>query len=86
MADSIRRLFSAHQGLIEGKPWYQGDHGLFLMNHTPTLAVTSELFTELMAGITHTPKDTLEIVDPAKLATVAFALRDLVLHLDRSAA
>jgi aminopeptidase YwaD len=82
MADSIRRLFCAHQGLIEGEPWYQGDHGLFLINHRPTLAVTSELLAELMAEITHTPKDTVEIVDPAKLVTVALALRDLLLHLD----
>jgi aminopeptidase YwaD len=80
----IRRLFSAHQGLIEGEPWYQGDHGLFMINHIPALAITSELLTELMADITHTPKDTVEIVDPAKLVTVAFALRDLLLDLDQS--
>jgi len=86
MADSIRRLFSAHQRMIEGEPWYQGDHGLFLINHTPALAVTSELLPELMAEITHTAKDTVEIVDPVKLVTVALALRDLVLHLDRATA
>ena len=86
MADSIRRLFSAHPGLVEGGPWYQGDHGLFLLNQRPALAVTSELLAELMAEITHTPKDTVEIVDPAKLVTVALALRDLLLHLDRPGA
>ena len=86
MAGSIRTLFSAHQGLAEGEPWYQGDHGLFLINHVPALAVTSDLLGELMAGITHTPKDTIEIVDPAKLVTVALALRDLLLYLDRPAA
>jgi len=48
------------------------------------LAITSELLTELMADTTHTPKDTIEIVDPAKLVTVAFALRDLLLDLDQS--
>jgi aminopeptidase YwaD len=86
MAGSIRTLFSTHQGLVEGEPWYQGDHGLFLINHVPALAVTSELLGELMADITHTPRDTIEIVDPAKLVTVALALRDLLLYLDRPAA
>ena len=81
MANLIRRLFSAHRGLVEGELWYQGDHGLFLINQRPALAITSELLAELMADITHTPKDRLEIVDPAKLVTVALALRDLRLHL-----
>jgi aminopeptidase YwaD len=83
LAGSIRRVFSAHEGLIEGEPWYQGDHGLFLINQRPALAITSELLAELMAEITHTPKDRPETVDPAKLVTVAIALRDLLLDLDR---
>jgi len=86
MAGSIRTLFSAHRGLVEGEPWYQGDHGLFMINHVPAVAVTSELLGELMADITHTSRDTIEIVDPDKLVTVALALRDLLLYLDRPAA
>jgi hypothetical protein len=34
-----------------------------------------------MSEITHTPKDNLEIVDPAKLVTLALALWDLLLRL-----
>jgi aminopeptidase YwaD len=68
--------------MVEGEPWYQGDHGLFLMNQRPALAITSELVMELMAEITHTPKDRPETVDAAKLVHVAMALRDLLLHLD----
>ena len=81
MAGSIRRTFSRHGGLIEGESWYQGDHGLFLMNQRPALAITSELLGELMSEITHTPKDNLEVVDPTKLVTLALALWDLLLHL-----
>jgi aminopeptidase YwaD len=81
LADSIRKTFSRHGGLLEGESWYQGDHGLFLINQTPALAITSELLEELMSEITHTPKDNLEIVDPAKLVNLALALRDLLLHL-----
>ena len=82
-ADSIRRLFSAHHGLVEGEPWYQGDHGLFLINHVPALAVTSELLAELMAEITHTPRDVPELVDTEKLVKISLALKDLLLQLDR---
>ena len=83
IASVIHKVFSAHKDLIEGEPWYQGDHGLFLMNQVPALAITSELLTELMAEIAHTPKDRPETVDTTKLVHVAFALRDLLLHLDQ---
>ena len=84
LADPIRQVLSAYGGIIEGQAWYQGDHGLFLMNKRPALAFTSELLTELMAGITHTPKDRPELVDAAKLVDIANALRDLLQHLDHS--
>jgi aminopeptidase YwaD len=67
---------------MEGEPWYQGDHSLFRMNRIPALAVTSELVAELMAEITHTPKDRPELVDVSKLVKIAFAHKDLVLRLD----
>jgi aminopeptidase YwaD len=82
IAASIRGVFSRYDGLIEGEAWYQGDHGLFLINHRPALAVTSELVTELMTEITHTPKDKPELVDPARLVELALALRDLLSQLD----
>ena len=81
IASTIRQVFSGYRDLIEGEPWYQGDHGLFLMNQRPALAITSERLAELMGEITHTPKDTPEIVDVTKLATLALALRDLLSSL-----
>jgi aminopeptidase YwaD len=80
VAAAIRQVFSAHPDAIEGDPWYQGDHGLFLMNQTPALAITSDRFVELWTHVAHTPHDTPQIVDTGKLVTIAFALRDLVLH------
>ena len=74
-------MLVSYPGIIQGDPWYQGDHGLFLINQIPALAFTSELLMELMAEITHTPKDTPEMVDAAKLVAVAQALRDLLLRL-----
>ncbi len=83
LAGAIRGAFSAHAGLVEGQPWYQGDHLLFVLNQRPALAITSERSMELLAEVVHSPKDRPEIVDPARLAGLAAALRDLVLRLDR---
>ncbi|MCX5975403.1 MAG: M28 family peptidase [Coprothermobacterota bacterium] len=78
LADPIRLVFSQYPELVEGEPWFQGDHGLFLMKGRPALAITSELLSELMANITHTPNDRPELIDPERLAAVAMALRDLL--------
>jgi aminopeptidase YwaD len=74
----VRTLFSRHPGIAEGPAWYQGDHGLFLMNERPALALTTDRLGEVMAEITHSPKDTIEMVDPSKPALVAEALRELI--------
>ena len=81
MAKLIRARLGAHPGLVEGEAWYQGDHGLFLMNERPTLAMTTDRLSEVMSTITHSPQDTIDKVDPAKPAQVARALRELILAL-----
>ncbi|MEI6509905.1 MAG: M28 family peptidase [bacterium] len=78
LADPVRAVFSKYPELVEGAPWFQGDHGLFLMKQRPALAITSELLGELMANITHTPNDRPELIDPHRLAAVAIALQDLL--------
>ncbi len=86
VAALVQQAFAAYDGLVAGEPWYQGDHGLFLLNEIPALALTSDQLAELMGGITHTPNDTPAVVDAARLAEVARALRDLLLRLDELAA
>lgn len=83
MAILIRQVMAGYMDIGEGEPWYQGDHGLFLMNQRPALALTSDQVTELMAEIVHTPKDSPEIIDTRKLVTVAVALRELLLLLEQ---
>lgn len=79
----IRALFIRNPGLLEGEPWYQSDHSLFVINQRPALAFTSERFTVLWTEIAHTPKDIPEIVDPTKLVEVAVALQELLHSLDK---
>ncbi|MCU0646071.1 MAG: DUF3788 domain-containing protein [bacterium] len=66
IANSIYKIFSAQKEMIEGESWYQEDHGLFLMNQRPALAITSERFMDMLKEIVHTPKDSPEIIDTAK--------------------
>ena len=64
--------------MIEGDPWYQGDHMVFAQKGVPALAVTSERAVELFRDITHTAKDNPELVDCAKLVAISRALKGLV--------
>jgi aminopeptidase YwaD len=81
LADPIHAAFDAYNTQIEGEPWYQGDHGIFLMHERPTLAMTSERLTEIMTEIVHTARDRPEIVAADQLVDSARALRDLVQKL-----
>ena len=78
LAAQVRQAFAAYPGLLEGEPWYQGDHMVFVGNGVPAIAITTEMFADICAHITHTASDLPELVDPAKLAETAFALRDLL--------
>jgi aminopeptidase YwaD len=84
LATEVQYVFSTFPGLLEGEPWYQGDHSLFLMNGCPALAVTSEKIADLMARFIHTPEDLPEIVDPARLVEIAEALYAFVISLDQA--
>jgi aminopeptidase YwaD len=82
-AGLINDMFAVESELVTGDPWYQGDHGLFLINDVAALALTSEYAAELMQTIIHTPKDSPAIVDTTKLVSVAQALQKLLLHLEQ---
>lgn len=77
MAGRVRAVLSEH-GLAEGPQWYQGDHSIFVMGGRPAVAITSAVLGDLMAEITHTARDTPEIVDPTKVAQIARALQVLL--------
>jgi aminopeptidase YwaD len=81
IARSIRWAFSDRAGMVEGEPWYQSDHSLFVQNGVPAVAITSEQFMELSTHVTHTPKDSPDLVDSSKLVAITLALRDLLLDL-----
>jgi aminopeptidase YwaD len=81
LAAAIRAVASRHRGIVEGEPWFESDHGLFLLNGVPALAITSTTFRELCATVTHTERDTRDLADPAAITAIARFLADLVASL-----
>jgi len=73
-----RKVFLHSKGIMEGEQWYQGDHMIFVQKGVPAIAFTAQYMAQLMATITHTPKDTPGIVDVKKLVEVACALKGFV--------
>jgi aminopeptidase YwaD len=82
IAGLIRTAFSSRENMLEGEPWYQSDHSLFIQNDRPALAITSDRFIELSTYVTHTQRDTIDLVDTAKLTQVALVLKELVIDLN----
>ena len=78
----VRQAWSGFPGMTEGEQWYQGDHMIFVQNQVPALAITTDRFMEMETHIAHTAQDTPQLVNPARLSTLALALRDLCLALD----
>lgn len=64
------KLIEKNPNIVNGEPWYAGDHAPFLFRGIPCMAVTSSDFFEGALEHTHTPKDTLDTVD-GKLVTVS---------------
>ncbi|MFO7741583.1 MAG: M28 family peptidase [Anaerolineae bacterium] len=79
-----RMVFQALDGVAEGEPWFAGDHMLFVQAGVPAVAFTSELASELMRTVTHTPLDRPELIEARQLVEVARTLDVLVRALSGS--
>lgn len=66
--------------IVEGLPWYQGDHSLFLQNGCPAIAVSSQWFIENFENqeLTHTPKDNLSVISYERVAECALGIAKLI--------
>lgn len=80
MDKALKNSILNNPGIVEGLPWFQSDHSIFLQNGCPAIAVSSQWFIENMDNqeITHTPKDNLSIVDYNKVAECAIAIKELL--------
>jgi len=83
IATLIRKTFEENMALLEGQPWYQGDHMVFAMNGVPALATTSEGFMDIETQFAHTPKDRPELVDCEQLVEIATELYGLAFEIEK---
>lgn len=74
-------VFGRYKGIMEGDPFYQGDHMVFIQKGVPAVTFTSENMREMLSAITHTPNDIPGIVDCGKLVETAYALKEFVLKV-----
>jgi len=78
ISKKAHHIFSSFNGIIQGEEWFQGDHMIFVQKGIPAIAFTAEKMRELMAKITHTQKDSPELVDYTKLLEIASALKEFI--------
>lgn len=86
MAKRVQQVLEEYPDIVEGLPWYQGDHSIFLQNGCPAIAVSSDWFIRNMENqeITHTPKDNLEIVNYKRVAECALGIKTLIDYLNEN--
>ena len=77
---SLDSVLNSSGNLIEGRPWYQGDHSIFLQQGVPAIAVSSAWFVENVDSqeITHTPADHPEIVNHDRVVEIARAIEEFI--------
>ncbi len=76
-------VIETSDGIVEGLPWYQGDHSLFIQQNCPAIAVSSDWFIRNMGNqeITHTSKDNLSVVNYERVAECAEGIVNLINRL-----
>ena len=76
LVNALHEVLTETPELVEGLPWYQGDHSLFLQQGCPAIAVSSQWFIEHMETqeLTHTPKDNLGVVNYERVAECALGI------------
>jgi len=82
ISKKAHHVFNSFNGIIRGEEWFQGDHMIFVQKEIPTIAFTAEKMKDLMTQITHTQKDTPELVDCMKLVEIASALKEFIFEFE----
>jgi aminopeptidase YwaD len=68
--------------LLEGEQWYSGDHGMFVFQEIPCIAITSnDMFTDTIK-LTHTQNDIVENVDMELLKELSKTIVDIIELID----
>ena len=76
----LESVIEGSESIVEGVPWYQGDHSIFLQQGVPAVAISSKWFIDHVdqQDITHTPKDHPDIVDCQRVVEISLAIQQIV--------
>ena len=82
--NKLTEVIQNQPDIVEGLPWAQGDHSIFLQYGCPAIAISSNWLIENIESqnITHTPNDNLGIVNYSRIVECALAIKDLINSLD----
>ncbi len=78
LQDELQAWVDAHSGWVTAEPWIDSDHAILAMRGIPAVAITSADVHALLAGLAHTPDDTLAVLDLAVLERLATDLPGLL--------
>ncbi len=70
-ASLVDGLIEEYHGIEPMDPWPASDHMIFVPRGVPTLVFTSANIWDLAEHITHTMRDNINLVDPARLVEIA---------------
>ncbi len=70
MQNAVHKRMKNFAGIEAMEPWPASDHMIFVPQGLPALVFTSSNFMYLTSEITHTMKDTIELVDAARLTEI----------------
>lgn len=76
-------MIASNPEITMGSEWYAGDHAPFLFRGIPCVVVTSSDLFECASAYTHTPRDTLEIVDTESVNHATTFLVDFIVEMGR---
>ncbi len=85
LAAHVATVMARHPHTTMGEAWYESDHSIVAMRGRPAVALTSTTFRELCARVTHTDRDTLDLVAAEPVAAAAAFVADLVQSLPAGA-
>ena len=83
--DLAALALAEYPSVVEGEPWFAGDHAAFAFSGTPCIAVTTKDLDRALA-LTHTQQDTLENVSQDDIVPVAEAVISIIDSLLESGA
>ena len=76
--EAVTSAMTEREDFFDGPQWPMSDHSIFIQYGRPAIAVTSENLSWLGSEITHTEKDTLDLVDAEIVGRIGLFYKDVI--------